>query len=90
MDPEELKEKYIGTQCVMVTPFNGNYSLDEDGLKQNTEFLIKNGVHVLQPTGSTGEFFSLTPEEHKRVIKIVVEEAGGKVPVVPGTSHSGN
>ncbi|MEM2922456.1 MAG: dihydrodipicolinate synthase family protein, partial [Candidatus Bathyarchaeia archaeon] len=53
------------------------------------EFLIKSGIHVLQPTGSTGEFFSLTPEEHKRVIKVVVEEAGGRVPVVPGTAHSG-
>ena len=89
MEPEELKEKYVGAQCVMVTPFKEDFSVDEDGLKLVTDFLIENGVHVLQPTGSTGEFFSLTPEEHKRVIKIVVEEVGGRVPVVPGTSHSG-
>jgi len=89
MEPEELREKYIGVQCVMVTPFREDFSVDEDGLKRLTEFLIENGVHVLQPTGSTGEFFSLTSEEHKRVIKIVVDETAGRVPVVPGTSHSG-
>ena len=89
MDPLELKEKYVGVQVVMVTPFKKDYSLDEDGLKENVHFLLENGVHVLHPTGSTGEFWNLTTEEHKRVIKIVVEEAGGKVPVVPGTGYSG-
>lgn len=83
-----MKERYAGAQCVMVTPFTEDYRLDEDGLRSNTRFLIKNAVHVLQPTGSTGEFSALSPEEHKKVIRIVVEEAGGKVPVVPGTAHS--
>ncbi len=89
LSPEELRERYIGAQVVMVTPFKEDYSIDEEGLRRNTRFLLENGVHVLQPCGSTGEFWSLTPEEHKRVIKIVIEEAGGRVPVVPGTSHSG-
>lgn len=89
MNLEELKEKYVGAQVVMVTPFNEDYSLDLEGLRSNTRFLIKNGVQVLQPSGSTGEFWSLTPEEHKRVIKTVVDEARGRVPVVPGTAHSG-
>lgn len=89
LEPKELRRKYVGAQVVMVTPFREDYSLDEEGLRHNTNFLIENGVHVLQPCGSTGEFWSLTPEEHKLVIKIVVEEAKGKVPVVPGTAHSG-
>lgn len=89
MDPEELREKYIGCQVVMVTPFREDYSLDEDGIRCLTNFLIEAGVQVLQPCGSTGEFWSLTPEEHKRVIKIVVDEAAGRVPVIPGTAHSG-
>jgi len=89
MDPEKLREKYVGCQVVMVTPFKDDYSLDEDGIRRLTNFLIKGGVQVLQPCGSTGEFWSLTPEEHKKVIKIVVDEADGRIPVVPGTSHSG-
>lgn len=89
MDPEKLREKYVGCQVVMVTPFKDDYSLDEDGIRRLTNFLIKGGVQVLQPCGSTGEFWSLTPEEHKKVIKIVVDEADGRIPVVPGTAHSG-
>jgi 4-hydroxy-tetrahydrodipicolinate synthase len=89
MEPAELKEKYVGVQVVMVTPFKKDYSLDEDGLKENVHFLLKNGVHVLHPAGSTGEFWNLTPEEHKKVIKIVVDEVGGRVPVIPGTGYSG-
>ena len=73
----------------MVTPFNEDYSINEEGLRANTRFLIEKGVHVLQPCGSTGEFWALTPEEHKRAIEVVVEEARGKIPVVPGTAHSG-
>ncbi len=89
MDPEELRERYVGCQVVMVTPFKADYSLDEEGIRRLTNFLIKGGVQVLQPCGSTGEFWSLTPEEHKEVIKIVVDEADGRIPVVPGTAYSG-
>lgn len=89
MNPKDLRKKYIGVQVVMVTPFKKDFSLDEEGLRYNTNFLIENGVHVLQPCGSTGEFWSMTSEENKKTIKIVVEEAKGRVPVVPGTGHSG-
>ncbi|MEM2154833.1 MAG: 4-hydroxy-tetrahydrodipicolinate synthase [Nitrososphaeria archaeon] len=89
MEPSELKERYVGVQVVMVTPFKKDYSLDEDGLKENVRYLLKHKVHVLHPTGSTGEFWNLTTEEHKRVIKLVVDEVGGKVPVIPGTGYSG-
>lgn len=89
MEPKELKEKYVGVQVVMVTPFREDFSLDEEGLRSNTKFLIEQGVHCLHPVGSTGEFWNLTPDEHKRVMEIVIEEAKGKVPVIPGTGFSG-
>lgn len=89
LDPREFKEKYKGIQIVMITPFNDDYSLDEDGLRQNTNFLIDSGAHVLIPTGSTGEFWNLTEEEHRKVIEIVVDETNGRLPVVPGTGYSG-
>jgi 4-hydroxy-tetrahydrodipicolinate synthase len=89
MTPAELKERYVGVQVVMVTPFNEDYSLDEDGLKRNVDFQIENGVHILHPTGSTGEFWNLTPEEHKKTMKIVVDRAKGRIPVIPGTGYSG-
>lgn len=42
-------------------------------------------MHGLFPVGSQGEFFSLTPEEKRTVLKIVIDEAAGRVPVYAGT-----
>ena len=88
MEPKELREKFIGSMIVTVTPFKDDYSLDLEGLSKNAKFLIDSGVHVLMPTASTGEAFSLTREETIEVIKATVKSAKGKVPVVAGTSAS--
>jgi 4-hydroxy-tetrahydrodipicolinate synthase len=69
-----------------ITPFKSNYELDEDALRANIRFLISHGVHGLIPCGSTGEFASLTLGERKRVVEIVIHEAGGKVSVFPATT----
>jgi 4-hydroxy-tetrahydrodipicolinate synthase len=88
MEPNKLKEKMKGVLALLVTPFKDDLDLDLEGLKQNVDFLIENKVPGLIPTGSTGEFSSLTLEEHKEVIKTVVDKANGKALVVPGTAHS--
>lgn len=86
---EKLKKKIRGVSVVMVTPFKPeNYDVNIKGLEENTEFLIKNKVNVLIPCGSAGEFFSLSMDEHKSVIKTVVEVADGRVPVFAGTGQS--
>jgi len=69
----------------MVTPFNADETLNIDALRQLTEFLIAGGVHGLFPTGSQGEFWALTPGERQRIWDVVVQTAGGRVPVYAGT-----
>lgn len=69
----------------MVTPFHEDETLNEAALRELTRFLIANGVHGLFVAGSQGEFWALDYEEKKRIIEIVVEEAGGRVPVYAGT-----
>jgi 4-hydroxy-tetrahydrodipicolinate synthase len=69
----------------MVTPFNRDESLNEQALRDLTRHLISGGVHGLFVVGSQGEFWALEYEEKKRIIEIVVAEAGGKVPVYAGT-----
>jgi len=86
---DELKEKLRGVLVVMVTPFTEKDEVDEEGLRENTRFLVEKGVNVLVPTGSTGEFYALFDDERKKVIRTVVDEANGKVPVVAGTAHAG-
>jgi len=92
MEVEEVKKKLVGIQAVMPTPFKSDFSLDPEGLRKNTKFLVDNGIRTgvgfLSPTGSIGEFSSMKVEEIKEVIKTVVDAANGEVPVVPGTSST--
>ena len=69
----------------VVTPFDENEDVDEEGFRRVINYLIDSGVHGLFPVGSQGEFFSLTNEEKKRLIDIAVEEARGRVFVMPNT-----
>ena len=48
--------------------------------------LISTGVHGLTPLGSTGEFAYLNWRQRRRVVEVVVEAAGGRVPVVAGVA----
>jgi 4-hydroxy-tetrahydrodipicolinate synthase len=69
----------------MVTPVTPGGKINVEALRKLTHYLIEGGVHGLFPVGSQGEFYALTFEEKKKVIEVVVEEAGGRVPVYAGT-----
>ncbi|MFB0506973.1 MAG: 4-hydroxy-tetrahydrodipicolinate synthase [Thermodesulfobacteriota bacterium] len=69
----------------VVTPFDEKEDVDEGGFRKILNYLIDSGVHGLFPVGSQGEFFSLTNEEKKRLIDTAVEEARGRVFVMPNT-----
>lgn len=77
---------FRGNYTVMVTPFDEAGRLDEARLRRFVEWQIEQGIHGLIPLGSTGEFLSLTREERGRVISVVVDQAGGRVPVLAGTA----
>jgi len=69
----------------MITPLNRDGDVDVEGLRQITRFLIDGGVHGLFPLGTIGEGPKFDREERKKIISTVVNEAGKKVPVVPGS-----
>src|SRR4030066_291745 len=74
----------------LVTPFSADgKSVDEERLRALVDHCIAQGVHGVVPCGTTGEFVNMTTEEKKRVIKIVVDQANGKIPVIAGTGASG-
>lgn len=74
----------------LVTPFTDDgKAVDEERLRFLVNRCIELGVHGVVPCGTTGEFVNLTIEEKKRVIKVVVDEVNGRVPVVAGTGASG-
>ena len=74
-----------GILAAVPTPFTADGSaLDEDALVALVERLVGAGIHGLVPCGTTGEFTSLSPAEHRRVIELYVSAAAGRVPVVAG------
>ena len=70
----------------VVTAFDENGNLDIQGNKNVWDHLIKGGVDGLVIMGSTGEFFSMTTEQKKELIKLVVEHVNKRTKVYIGTS----
>lgn len=78
---------FKGAYTALVTPFRDN-AVDEKALRAIVEFQISEGIDGLVPCGTTGESATLTYEEHKRVIEITIDAAGGRVPVIAGTGSN--
>src|SRR6202040_2228697 len=74
-----------GMYTVMITPFDENGKIDEQGFRHNIQFQLKHKIDGIVILGTTGEAPTLTSKEKERIIRIAVEEAKGKVPIVVGT-----
>ena len=68
------------------TPFTVDGGLDESGWGELVCMYVDQGVHGLLVNGSTGEWFSQSGDERRRVVEIAVEAARGRLPVVVGVS----
>jgi 4-hydroxy-tetrahydrodipicolinate synthase len=77
-----------GSMTALVTPFRKDGSLDEKAFRSFIEWQIAEGTKGLVPVGTTGESPTLTHEEHREVVKICVEVAKGRVPVIAGAGSN--
>jgi 4-hydroxy-tetrahydrodipicolinate synthase len=75
---------FTGVGTALVTPFTSSGAVDEAGVRRLARRQVEAGVHFLVPCGTTGEAPTLSAEEKRRVVELVVEEAGGRVPVLAG------
>jgi 4-hydroxy-tetrahydrodipicolinate synthase len=73
-----------GCGTALVTPFKEDLSIDEDALRRFVDFQITDGINFLVPCGTTGESVTLSDDEQRRVVEIVLRQAGGRVPVIAG------
>jgi len=71
-----------------LVPLDAQGEINEAELRRYVDWLIERGVHGLYPNGSTGEFTRFTPEERRRIIKIVCEQAAGRVPILAGAAEA--
>src|SRR5688572_33112803 len=82
------KKPFQGAGTALVTPFNKDGSIDEAALRRVVDFQIRGGIDMIFPCGTTGEGATLEPEELELVIRIVVEQAAGRVAVIAGAGSN--
>ncbi len=69
----------------IATPMHDGGEVDYDSLAKYVEFHIENDTDALVPAGTTGESATLNHAEHCEVIRFVVEQVKGRIPVIAGT-----
>ncbi len=79
-----MRQPWTGCGTALVTPFDKRGSIDEAAVRRLARRQIDAGIHFLVPCGTTGESPTLTEDERVRVVELVVQEAGGQVPVLAG------
>ena len=82
-----MSMQLTGAFTALITPFR-NQEIDESSLRSLVEFQITNGIHGLVPCGTTGESATMTEDERRRVIEIVINQTAGRVPVIAGTGSN--
>jgi 4-hydroxy-tetrahydrodipicolinate synthase len=82
-----MSQAFQGSIVALVTPFR-NGRVDEAKLRELVEFHVAHGTDGIVPCGTTGESPTLTHDEHKRVVEVVVEAARGRIPVIAGTGSN--
>ncbi|MCG5254628.1 dihydrodipicolinate synthase family protein [Brevibacillus agri] len=78
--------RFEGVYVAMVTPFTHDYEVDYKRLTELCDWLIQEGVNGLVPSGSLGEYATMTGEERAKVIHTVIAAAKNRVPVVVGSA----
>jgi 4-hydroxy-tetrahydrodipicolinate synthase len=80
--------QFFGSYVALVTPFDKNNKVDDKKLKELVEFQIANGTLGIVPCGTTGESPTLSNDEHRHVIEVVVKAANKRVKVLAGTGSN--
>ncbi len=80
-------EMFAGVTVAIITPLR-NDEVDYAALRKLVDFHIAEGTDCLAPVGTTGESPTLSHDEHEKVIAAVVEQAAGRIKVVPGTGSN--
>ncbi|WP_288132612.1 4-hydroxy-tetrahydrodipicolinate synthase [Microbulbifer sp.] len=74
-----------GSMVALATPMYADGSLDWEKLHDLVEWHIEQGTRALVAVGTTGESATLDVHEHLEVIRRVVDQVAGRIPVIAGT-----
>jgi 4-hydroxy-tetrahydrodipicolinate synthase len=86
--PRSRAPRLEGIFTPNIVPLDERGQINEAELRRYTDWLIERGVHGLYPNGSTGEFTRFTPDERRRIIAIMADQAAGRVPLLAGAAEA--
>src|SRR5262245_41339351 len=80
---------FEGMYVAIPTPFRaGGGAVDEEALRRHVDRLVSGGVHGLVPCGTTGEAPTLSAAEWELTVRVTLDAARGRVPVVAGAGNN--
>lgn len=83
-----MAQRITGIFTPHMVPLDEQGRIHEAELRRYVDWLIDQGVHGLYPNGSTGEFVRFTADERREIIRIVCDQAAGRVPVLAGAAEA--
>ena len=82
-------DRIKGLIVPIVTPFTPDEDVDIPSLRRLVNYLIEEGADCIWAAGTTGEFAALSDEQRITVIETIVDEVGGRVPIIANISGPG-
>lgn len=79
--------KISGITAALVTPFDENGIILEDGLRQMIDYVIEGGIHGIYVLGSTGEIYGLDDKQKQLFLEITIKHTDRRVPIYVGVSE---
>lgn len=83
-----MPDRLQGVFTPHMVPLDARGEIHEAELRRYIDWLIERGVHGLYPNGSTGEFTRFTADERRLIVRVVCEQAAGRVPVLAGAAEA--
>ena len=68
----------------VITPINDDETINENALRGHIDFMIAGGIHGILAFGSNSEFYMLEEDETETIMKIIIDQVKGRVPVYMG------
>ncbi|WP_414468558.1 4-hydroxy-tetrahydrodipicolinate synthase [Methanobacterium sp. ACI-7] len=80
--------KLEGTIVAMVTPYTKSDEIDEEGIRENINYLIEKGVDGILAAGTTGESATISHDEHRKLVDILIDEVNGRITTIAGAGSN--
>ena len=79
---------FSGSIPALVTPFDDKGAFDEHSYRALIDWQIEEGSSALVPCGTTGEAATLSADEHFGIVRVCVDQARGRVPILAGAGSN--